>query len=167
MGKWAKEGSRATSGASQSAGLHFLNLCLESENGQDQSQFGGTRYWQRCALSNLGNGPSRHRQAVFRLCDCSSRCRQHRLKGRFKWKALRKRNRRGTRGKFRVEQAAEGIRGKAYCSCGRWRLNDIGGRRRDARRESTRQTIHSRRERWRLEWSEKKFSKTNGRARME
>jgi hypothetical protein len=91
-----------------------------------QPQLRGTRYWQRCALSNLGNGPSRHWLGVFRLCDCSSGCRQTRLKGRFKWKALRKRNRRGTRGKFRVEQAAIGIRGRAYCSCDRWRLNGIG-----------------------------------------
>ncbi len=91
-----------------------------------QSQLGGTRYWQRCALSNLGNGPSWHRQDVFRLCDCSSGCRRNRLKGRFKRKTLRKRNRRGTRGKFRVVQAAIGIRGKAYCSCDRWRFNDLG-----------------------------------------
>jgi len=92
-----------------------------------QSQLGGTRYWQRCALSYLGNGPSRHRQDAFRLCDCSSGCRQNRLKGRFKWQTLRKRDRRGTRGKFRVEQPAIGIRGKGYCSCNRWRFNGIGG----------------------------------------
>src|ERR1700730_7702618 len=42
-----------------------------------RSQLGGTRYWQRCALSKLGNGPSRLRQDVFRLCGCSGGCRQN------------------------------------------------------------------------------------------